>query len=172
MQWGCGSGAQLRPLPHPFLFPWGPQSVAKPSPECLVVALDVEDQAGLRIACQLQGRMHLFLFPELPEQELKREQGGLRVGGGQAGRWGGGPEDPHIPFRPPAWQGRCPSDSAPSAHPWMVRTPGQAWPALSLQPRLPAMGPQCPPVPQTSAKSRHPTDLPTIQAKGRERGFR
>ena len=95
MQWGCGeglkqccgSGAQLRPLPHSVLFPWGSQSVAKPSPECLVVALDVEDQAGLRIARQLQGRMHLFLFPELPEHELKREQDGVRVGetGSEAG---------------------------------------------------------------------------------------
>jgi len=44
------------------------------------VALDVEDQAGLRIARQLQGRMHLFLSPELPEHELKREQDGVRVG--------------------------------------------------------------------------------------------
>lgn len=34
------------------------------------------------------------------------------------------------------------------------------------------MGPQCPPVPQISAKSWHPTDLPTTWAEGRERGFR
>ena len=54
------------------------------------MALDVEDQAGLRIACQLQGRMHLFLFPELPEQELKREQDGLRVVGGTGGQAGWG----------------------------------------------------------------------------------
>lgn len=46
------------------------------------MAVDVEDQAGLRIACQLQGRMHLFLFPELPEHELKREEDGVRRGAG------------------------------------------------------------------------------------------
>lgn len=52
------------------------------------MALDVEDQAGLRIARQLQGRMHLFLFPELPEHELKREQDGVRVGGDRLGERG------------------------------------------------------------------------------------
>lgn len=81
-------GAQLRPLPHPFLSPRGPQSVAKSSPECLVVAVDVEDQAGLRIARQLQGSMHLFLFPELPEHELKREEDGVRRGAGIGWEWG------------------------------------------------------------------------------------
>lgn len=90
------------------------------------MAVDIEDQAGFRIARQLQGRMHLFLFPELPEHELKREEDGVRQGVGD--RLGaGGPEDPHIPVCPPAWQGICPSALAPSAHPWMVRTPGQAW---------------------------------------------
>lgn len=94
------------------------------------MALDVEDQAGLRILRQLQGRMHLFLFPELPEHEqAEREQDGAEGVGGD--RLREGPQDPHIPVHPPAWQSRCPSDLAPSAHPWMVRTPRQAWsPAL------------------------------------------
>ena len=51
-----------------------PRTTENPSPDHPALAMHIEEQAGLRITGQLQGRTHLFLCPEVPEQELRREQ--------------------------------------------------------------------------------------------------
>lgn len=78
------------PIPCPLVVP---RATERPSPELLVLAMNGKDQADGRITGQLQGGIHLFLCPELPQHKLGNRQAA------RAWRMGGG-WDPHSPSHP------------------------------------------------------------------------
>lgn len=87
--------------------------------------------------------------------------------------WEKGAWDPRILSTHQPWQGRCPSDLAPSAHPWMVRTPRQAWASSrcssGCQPWVPSV--RCTPDIGKELASYRPPPPPGLGAgKGIQKG--